>query len=335
MAAATGESVSVNRVLKPAVTMPCGLPSQAMEPGRISNQRQSSQSQAQPPVALQTATTANHAQSQSQARPDAQAVVQSQNQPQSQQPTTQLQSTCASPNVGRHVQITGPEYSNQKPVSVKQAVTAPLTQLSCPALSQLPSTASTPTQAPAQNQPLPHAQPSTRIIHSNIRPCANITGNAHPFLYGADEEDDEFESYDSTYGSVGSFQMGTSNPMYAAIQQHLPHLLPPTGSSNAARERARQMGQRTPAQILSAMGPGPSRSKSRTSTGSNSSSWGRSKDGGARNGGSVVLRGKVIYTPSGVKPPPLAKMKSLTAFLEGKTFERIAVEKSIKLNTCQ
>ncbi|OXB38777.1 hypothetical protein J007_01444 [Cryptococcus neoformans] len=202
MAAATGTEVSVNRVLKPAVTMPGGLPSHAMEPGKInsSSQGQTSRSQAQPLVPSQKVTTTSHAQHQSQAGPDVQAVAQSQNQPRPQQLTTQPQSMCLPPNVGRHVQITGPGFSNKKSTSVKQPVTVPLTQQSPPALSQLPYTAHAPAQTPAQNQPLPQAQPSDHIVYSNIRPCANTTGNAHPFLYGADEEDDEFESYDSTYG---------------------------------------------------------------------------------------------------------------------------------------
>lgn len=209
---------------------------------------------------------------------------------------------------------------------------APPVQLPPQNPSQPASTALSLGQVPALNQLLPQAQPSSHIVHSDFRPCTNTTGNAHPFLYGADEKNDEFEPYDAAYGLVDSFQMGTSNPMYAAIHQHWPFLPPPITSSYAS---ARQMGQRTPAQILSAMGPDPSRSKSRNSTSSNSNAWEKVNGDGAGSGCGVVLRGKMIHTPPGVKPPPPAKMNSLTAFLDGNTFGQIAVEKSIKLTTCQ
>lgn len=331
---ATRARVPVNGVLKPAATMPGGLPSQAMGPGGIdsSNQEQNNQSQARTLIAPQMTTTINHAQNRSQARPDVQVMAQVQNQPQLQQPQKQSQFTSLPTNAGRRIQITGPGSSNKKSASITQSVIAPPVQLPPQNPSQPASTALSLGQVPALNQPLPQAQPSSHIVHSDIRPCANTTGNAHPFLYGADEKNDEFEPYDAAYGLVDSFQMGTSNPMYAAIHQHWPFLPPPIASSYAS---ARQMGQRTPAQILSSMGPGPSRSKSRNSTGSNSNAWGKVNGDRAGSGCGVVLRGKMIHTPPGVKPPPPAKMNSLTAFLDGKTFERIAVEKSIKLTTCQ
>lgn len=331
---ATRARVPVNGVLKPAATMPGGLPSQAMGPGRIdsSSQEQNNQSQARTLIASQMTTTINHAQNRSQARPDVQVMAQVQNHPQLQQPQKQSQFTSLPTNVGRRIQITGPGSSNKKSASITRSVIAPPVQRPPQNPSQPASTALSLGQVPAHNQLLPQAQPSSHIVHSDIRPCANTTGNAHPFLYGADEKNDEFEPYDAAYGLVDSFQMGTSNPMYAAVHQHWPFLPPPITSSYAS---ARQMGQRTPAQILSAMGPGPSRSKSRNSTSSNSKAWGKVNGDGAGSGCGVVLRGKLIHTPPGAKPPPPAKMKSLTAFLDGKTFERIAVEKSIKLTTCQ
>lgn len=330
---ATRARVPVNGVLRPAATMPGGLPSQAVGPGRIdsSSQEQNNQSQARTLIASQMTTTINHAQNRSQARPDVQVVAQVQNQPQLQQTQKQSQFTSLPTNVGRCIQITGPGSSNKKSTSITQSVIAPPVQLPPQNPSQPASTALLLAQVPAHNQPLPQPQPSSHIVHSDIRPCANTTGNAHPFPYGADEENDEFEPYDTAYGR-GSLPNGLSNPMYAAIHQHWPFLPPPITSSYAS---ARQMGQRTPAQIPSAMAPGPSRSKSRTSTSSNSDAWGKVNGDGAGSGCGVVLRGKLIHTPPGMKPPLPAKMNSLTAFLDGKTFERIAVEKSIKLTTCQ
>lgn len=114
---ATRARVPVNGVLKPAATMPGGLPSQAMGPGRIdsSSQEQNNQSQARTLIASQMTTTVNHAQNRSQARPDVQVMAQVQNHPQLQQPQKQSQFTSLPTNVGRRIQITGPGSSNKNP----------------------------------------------------------------------------------------------------------------------------------------------------------------------------------------------------------------------------